>query len=119
MLVYKLTIVYLISIISYTSSTQKDKNDTCEGGTCPSSYEDEEARKKEEKELRDLFSGSDITDWDWYGSTDKDRCLDKNEECPNWAASGECETNPRFMLQYCQTVCSIFCFIHVLISIEL
>jgi len=104
---YKATLLYLISIISNISSTQKDKNDTCEGNTCPSSYEVEEARarKREEKVLRELFSGSDITDWDWYGSTEKDRCLDKNEECPTWAELGECETNPRFMLQYCQTSC--------------
>ena len=107
-----------------TTSNTNSKANTCEGNTCssePSSSSsssssspllntnngnniEEEARKKEE-ELRVLFSGNDITDWDWFGSTDKDRCLDKNEQCSVWAELGECETNPRFMLHYCQTVC--------------
>ena len=32
-------------------------------------------------------------------------CKDTNPECDNWARMGECEANPRFMLQSCSIAC--------------
>ena len=32
-------------------------------------------------------------------------CADTNEACESWAAAGECEANPRYMLQACTTSC--------------
>jgi len=33
------------------------------------------------------------------------QCADTNAECASWAASGECQTNPRYMLSHCTTSC--------------
>lgn len=32
-------------------------------------------------------------------------CVDEQESCPVWAAEGECDTNPGFMLTYCRAAC--------------
>eukprot|EP00931_Biecheleriopsis_adriatica_P042412 TRINITY_DN24174_c0_g2_i1.p1 TRINITY_DN24174_c0_g2~~TRINITY_DN24174_c0_g2_i1.p1 ORF type:complete len:363 (-),score=57.55 TRINITY_DN24174_c0_g2_i1:14-1081(-) len=32
-------------------------------------------------------------------------CLDRDTQCPYWAAIGECEANPRYMLVNCQISC--------------
>eukprot|EP00966_Prymnesium_polylepis_P080340 1861010-Prymnesium_polylepis.3 len=32
-------------------------------------------------------------------------CEDTNTECANWASLGECEKNPRYMLQSCTNAC--------------
>ena len=32
-------------------------------------------------------------------------CMDENPDCPNWAAQGECQANPSFMLQSCKKSC--------------
>ena len=33
------------------------------------------------------------------------QCADTNAECASWAASGECQKNPRYMLSHCTTSC--------------
>ena len=32
-------------------------------------------------------------------------CEDKHNRCSEWAAQGECEANPAWMLSYCKTSC--------------
>merc|ERR1719346_256188 len=34
-------------------------------------------------------------------------CSDDNQMCPDWAANGECEMNPGFMLENCKQSCSV------------
>ena len=36
-----------------------------------------------------------------------DECQDSNAECGNWAAHGECHSNPRFMLMQCAKSCNV------------
>lgn len=52
----------------------------------------------------------------WYRSipmraTSKSRnlCVDYDEQCPTWAAMGECDTNPLFMKDRAQSVCPKSC----------
>jgi thiol-disulfide isomerase/thioredoxin len=33
-------------------------------------------------------------------------CIDTNEQCPSWAAVGECQQNPGFMLETCRKSCN-------------
>jgi len=40
------------------------------------------------------------------GSADND-CADSDPDCPAWAASGECETNPEFMHATCKRSCKL------------
>ena len=32
-------------------------------------------------------------------------CLDRHDNCPFWAATGECEKNPKYMRDYCKKSC--------------
>ena len=32
-------------------------------------------------------------------------CIDTNEQCPDWASSGECQKNPQYMLIHCRKSC--------------
>merc|ERR1719464_191177 len=34
-------------------------------------------------------------------------CSDDNQMCPVWAANGECEANPGYMLEHCRQSCSV------------
>merc|ERR1719188_2384085 len=34
-------------------------------------------------------------------------CSDLNQNCGNWAASGECEANPSYMLESCAASCGV------------
>merc|ERR1712087_769592 len=34
-------------------------------------------------------------------------CSDENQNCGNWAASGQCETNPAYMLVNCRLSCGV------------
>lgn len=34
-------------------------------------------------------------------------CDDLKDECPGWAAKGECDTNPRFMVEQCPASCDL------------
>lgn len=34
-------------------------------------------------------------------------CQDDNENCKDWSRSGECEKNPRYMLQQCRRSCNV------------
>ena len=34
-------------------------------------------------------------------------CLNKHDSCEFWASAGECEENPRYMLQNCPLSCKI------------
>jgi hypothetical protein len=38
------------------------------------------------------------------------RCKDSRNECPQWAAAGECEINPAFMVETCPVSCKT-CFL--------
>ncbi|KAH9492396.1 putative tyrosinase-like protein tyr-3 [Bulinus truncatus] len=35
----------------------------------------------------------------------EDGCIDKNEQCPGWAKSGECQANPVYMIYSCRLSC--------------
>jgi hypothetical protein len=37
---------------------------------------------------------------------DDPNCIDENKECPGWAAIGECEANPGYMLSFCRKSCN-------------
>merc|ERR1712039_22801 len=34
-------------------------------------------------------------------------CSDTNQYCEDWAASGECDANPNYMLEYCRKSCGV------------
>merc|ERR1712151_766003 len=34
-------------------------------------------------------------------------CTDENQNCGNWAASGQCEANPAYMLVNCRLSCGV------------
>ena len=36
-------------------------------------------------------------------------CPDYNDQCPYWAASGECSKNPDYMLYSCMKSCNVDC----------
>ena len=36
-------------------------------------------------------------------------CVDKHSNCKQWASSGECQTNPDWMLINCQESCGLCC----------
>ena len=36
-------------------------------------------------------------------------CPDYNDQCPYWAASGECSKNPSYMLYSCMKSCNVDC----------
>mmetsp|Transcript_30320 Transcript_30320/g.45095 ORF Transcript_30320/g.45095 Transcript_30320/m.45095 type:complete len:189 (-) Transcript_30320:1658-2224(-) len=39
------------------------------------------------------------------GANEDDSCVDKDEECSNWADNGDCATNPTFMIAKCPVSC--------------
>ncbi|XP_078598036.1 uncharacterized protein LOC144874087 [Branchiostoma floridae x Branchiostoma japonicum] len=46
---------------------------------------------------------------DVVGCPDVATCPDSDSNCPSWARSGECDNNPRFMLNSCRLSCGV-CF---------
>jgi hypothetical protein len=40
-------------------------------------------------------------------AAEDDSCVDGHEKCSAWASKGECEANPKYMLQYCKKSCGI------------
>ena len=43
-----------------------------------------------------------------------DKCEDKHIKCNGWAAIGECQKNPRYMLVYCLNACGTCDFVESL-----
>ena len=45
----------------------------------------------------------------WWGAelAAAPECLDHNSQCPYWAAIGECQSNPGFMLNNCPVTCKM------------
>ena len=41
------------------------------------------------------------------GASPSDECMDTNDSCRNWAADGECSSNPGFMRTACRESCSM------------
>ncbi|XP_072031584.1 uncharacterized protein [Amphiura filiformis] len=43
----------------------------------------------------------------WHGRNCNTECANTNDNCDFWAGVGECSSNPRYMLIYCQKSCGV------------
>jgi len=133
-LLFNLPTVLLIIIFVTTTTTtaQQLQEETCgivnlPGETCGSDFssivqqqqEEEEQITVIEKENKPdiVYSKNEETGEEVGGQRCKvdaggncigtGKCEDRNENCHIWAASGECDANAKFMLNFCKRSCDI------------
>jgi hypothetical protein len=57
--------------------------------------------EKSQSELLERLRGAGLEE------DQREECKEQNDNCCNWAANGECEKNPSFMLGSCQRSCNL------------
>jgi len=111
-------VVVTSSVATVVEATSETETETAAAataveGSCNAAY-DAEGNVVEGDCDADAGSENDDIDGDNDEDGDEDKpdfskydCNDMNKECDSWAGQGECDANPKYMLQYCRRSCEV------------